>query len=46
MSMKNSNDNIGNRTRDLPVCRAVHHKGVTGGYPNGEPSGLYLPLQN
>jgi hypothetical protein len=21
--MKNSNDNIGNRTRDLPACRAV-----------------------
>ena len=23
MSMKNSNDNIGNRTRDLPACGAV-----------------------
>jgi len=23
MSMKNSNDTIGNRTRDLPTCRAV-----------------------
>jgi len=23
MSMKNPNDNIGNRTRDLPVCSAV-----------------------
>jgi hypothetical protein len=23
MSMKNSNDTIGNRFRDLPVCRAV-----------------------
>ena len=23
MSMKKSNDNIGNRTRDLPVCSAV-----------------------
>jgi hypothetical protein len=23
MSMKNSNDNIGNRTSDLPACRAV-----------------------
>jgi hypothetical protein len=23
MSMKNSNDTIGNRTRDLPNCRAV-----------------------
>jgi len=23
MSMKNSNDNIGNRTRDLPTCSAV-----------------------
>ena len=23
MSMKNSNDAIGNRTRDLPVCSAV-----------------------
>jgi hypothetical protein len=25
MSMKNSNDTIGNRSRDLPVCRAVPH---------------------
>ena len=24
MSMKNSNDNIANRTRDLPACSAVH----------------------
>jgi hypothetical protein len=23
MSLKNSNDNIGNRTRDLPVCSVV-----------------------
>jgi len=23
MSMKNSKDNIGNQTRDLPACRAV-----------------------
>jgi hypothetical protein len=23
MAMKNSNDTIGNRTRDLPTCRAV-----------------------
>jgi len=23
MSMKNSSDSIGNRTRDLPPCRAV-----------------------
>ena len=23
MSMKNSNDNIGNRTRDVPACSAV-----------------------
>jgi hypothetical protein len=23
MSMKNSNDTIGNRSRDLPVCSAV-----------------------
>jgi len=23
MSIKNSNDNIGNRTRNLPACRAV-----------------------
>jgi len=23
MSMKNSNDTIGNRTRDLPACSAV-----------------------
>ena len=28
MSMKNSNDTIGNRTRDLPACIAVpfHHQ--------------------
>jgi hypothetical protein len=25
MSMKNSNDTIGNRSRDLPVCSAVQH---------------------
>jgi len=25
MSMKNSNNTIGNRTRDLPDCSAVHH---------------------
>jgi hypothetical protein len=25
MSMKNSNDIIGNRTRDLPACSAVPH---------------------
>jgi hypothetical protein len=25
MAMKNSNDTIGNRTRDLPACSAVHH---------------------
>jgi hypothetical protein len=24
MSLKNSNDAIGNRTRDLPVCSVVH----------------------
>ena len=24
MSMKNSNDTIGNRTRDLPTCSAGH----------------------
>ena len=24
MSMKNSNDTVGNRTRDLPACSAVH----------------------
>jgi hypothetical protein len=24
MSMKNSNDTIGNRSRDLPVCSAVY----------------------
>jgi hypothetical protein len=26
MSMKNSNDPIGNRTRDLPACSAVRHR--------------------
>jgi hypothetical protein len=26
MSMKNSNDNSGNRTRDLPACSAVSQK--------------------
>jgi len=25
MSTKNSNDTIGNRTRDLPTCRAVNY---------------------
>ena len=25
MSMKNSNDTIGNQTRDLPACSTVHH---------------------
>jgi hypothetical protein len=24
MSMKNSNDTIGNQTRDVPACSAVH----------------------
>jgi hypothetical protein len=28
MSMKNSNDIIGNRTRDLPACRAVPQPNV------------------
>jgi hypothetical protein len=27
MSMKNPNDTIGNRTRDLPACSAVHQQG-------------------
>jgi len=26
--MKNSNDIIGNRTRDLPACSAVHAKHI------------------
>ena len=29
MSMKNSNDTIGNRTRDLPACGTVHQRNVT-----------------
>jgi hypothetical protein len=29
MPMKNSNDTIGNRTRDLPVCSAVPQNGGT-----------------
>jgi hypothetical protein len=32
MSMKNSNDTVGNRSRDLPVCSAVpqplRHRGM------------------
>jgi len=28
MSMKNSNDTFGNRTRDLPVCSAVPQQTV------------------
>jgi hypothetical protein len=28
MSMKNSNDTIGNRTRDLPVCSTVTVKNL------------------
>jgi len=27
MSLKNSNDTIGNRTRDLPVCSVVLNEG-------------------
>jgi len=30
MSMKNSNDTIGNRTRDLPTCSAVPHLHLQG----------------
>ena len=29
MSLKNSNDAIGNRTRDLPVCSVVHVRNIT-----------------
>jgi hypothetical protein len=28
MSMKNSNDIIGNRTRDLPVCRRLEKRKI------------------
>ena len=38
MSMKNSNDTIGNRTRDLPACSAVPQSTAPPGAPgkNGE----------
>jgi len=29
MSMKNSNDTIGNRTRDIPACSAVPQSSAT-----------------
>jgi len=35
MSLKNSNDNIGNRTRDLPACSAVPQ-------PTALPCALYI----
>jgi hypothetical protein len=35
MSMKNSNDNMGNRTRDLPTCSAVPQPTALPRAPNG-----------
>jgi hypothetical protein len=36
MSLKNSNDTIGNRTRDLPVCSAVQQKWLPDVFPGGK----------
>ena len=35
MSMKNSNDTIGNRSRDLPVCSVVQIRWYTAHIPLG-----------
>ena len=39
MSMKNSGDTIGNRTRDLPACSAVPQ-------PTAPPRALHLYIYN
>ena len=39
MSMKNSNDTIGNRNRDLPACSAMSQ-------PNAPPRILHVVLRN
>ena len=41
MSMKNSNDTIGNRTRDLPACSAVLQPNAPPRTPN-QHMNLYL----
>jgi hypothetical protein len=43
MSMKNSNDTIGNRTRDLPVCSAVLQPTAP---PAACPTGVFVLLLN
>ena len=43
MSLKNSNDTIGNRTRDLPVCSVVYIYIIT--YARKFGTCLYLCLQ-
>jgi len=42
MSMKNSNDTMGNRTRDLPACSAVPQPTVPLRAPNLEVGGTKI----
>jgi len=42
--MKNSNDTIGNRTRDLPVCSAVPQPTAPPRAPGNKMYGLDIPL--
>jgi hypothetical protein len=43
MSMKNSNDTIGNRTRDLPACSAVPQPTAPPRAPVGYITSLKIP---
>jgi len=43
MSLKNSNDTIGNRTRDLPACRTVPQPTAPPRAPNTHPQ--VMPIQ-
>jgi hypothetical protein len=42
MSLKNSNDNIGKRTRDLPACSATAIPRPTEGKPKHWPSDAWF----
>ena len=42
--MKNSNDTIGNRTRDLPACSAEPQPTAPPCAPNVMQSGAYVPF--
>ena len=46
MSMKNSNDTIGNRTRDLPACSAVPQPTATPRAPGAESGKNKKSIQN